>query len=393
MEFTEVNFPGEQRDQPPMNTDNGNKYFLILSPGKTFRPREDIIRNVLEQVSGQQVFTVEECDAILVFCIIVSRVGTDIDVALNQLNALSETKPAVFMVLHHTFDPEKTLLDSRSYVTRENTLTVDCLFNEDEGLLKCVKNGEALFKVLKWLQPQIWVYSTLQNYWQWLLSFFPWPNWGTLGSWIPNISSCETDQRPEKVESTIILVLLGTSVHEKTAVEHMILGQEESQANTSPATQMKITVDNGVVDGRQVAVINTPDWFSSELSTEEIQQKIQICIRLASHGLYAFLLVIPAKPFSEEERNIVKEMEMIFEEKCREKIMIIFTVTDEQEKQNIIQHHDLQALVKKCGNQFYVLNISETGNKCQVLELLKIVEKIQSKNYDASVEDSYVFVE
>ncbi len=33
--------------------------------------------------------TVEECDVILVFCVIVSRTGTDIDAALNELNAHS----------------------------------------------------------------------------------------------------------------------------------------------------------------------------------------------------------------------------------------------------------------------------------------------------------------
>lgn len=31
----------------------------------------------------------EKCDAILVFCFIISRTGTDIDAALNELNALS----------------------------------------------------------------------------------------------------------------------------------------------------------------------------------------------------------------------------------------------------------------------------------------------------------------
>ncbi|KAL0193114.1 hypothetical protein M9458_011410, partial [Cirrhinus mrigala] len=184
-----------------------------------------------------------------------------------------------------------------------------------------------------------------------------------------------TDETDLKVESELILILLGMSGREKTAVENMILGREESQADTSPATLKKITVDTGEVDGGQVVVINTPDWFSSELSTEEIQQKIQICINLSSNGPHVFLLVIPKKQFSEEQKKIVKKMEMIFEERCQEKVMVLFTVTDEKQKQNI-QDHDLQALMKKCGNQFHDLNISETGNKPQVSELLKAVEEI-----------------
>ncbi|KAL1274919.1 hypothetical protein QQF64_027733 [Cirrhinus molitorella] len=363
----------EQRDQHPIIA--GNKYFFYPT-GKAFEIIEDDMNKVLKQLSGQQVFNVEECDAILVFCFIVSRTVTDIDGALNKLNAYSASKPAVFMVLHQTFEPEKIVPDSSRYVTRVNTLTVDCFFNEDKGLLKCEKNGEALFKILKWLQPQSWMEQTWTS---WIISVLL-----NVLNYVPSMitqrdtkmfeeSSCETDP---KDQSELILVLLGMCGPEKAAVEHMILGREESQADTSSATQMKITVDTEVVYGEKVFVINTPDCG---LSTEKIQQQIQSCIRLSSHGPYAFLLVIPAKPFSEEERNIAKKMEMIFEERCQEKVMILFTVTDEQQKQNI-QDHDFQALVKKCGNQFHVLNISETGSKSQVLELLKIVQEIQSNN-------------
>ncbi len=66
----------------------GKKYF-IFSPGKTFKAKEDIIRIILQQIPGVRVQTVEECDVILVFCVIVSRTGTDIDAALNELNAHS----------------------------------------------------------------------------------------------------------------------------------------------------------------------------------------------------------------------------------------------------------------------------------------------------------------
>lgn len=58
-------------------------------PGKRLKPQEDIIRNVLQQIPDlQEVSTAAECDVILVFTIIVSRTGTDIDAAVNELNAL-----------------------------------------------------------------------------------------------------------------------------------------------------------------------------------------------------------------------------------------------------------------------------------------------------------------
>ncbi|XP_055055852.2 uncharacterized protein [Misgurnus anguillicaudatus] len=131
----------------------GNKYYILI-PGKTLECHETI-RNFLQHtLSLKEVESVEECDVIVVLCAVVSRTGTDIDAALNELNKLSESKPAIFTVLHHTFDPEKTVPDSSRCVNRENTLTVDLLFHEDKGLLDCMKNNEALGKIKNRLQVQ-----------------------------------------------------------------------------------------------------------------------------------------------------------------------------------------------------------------------------------------------
>ncbi|XDV20470.1 hypothetical protein PO909_025793 [Leuciscus waleckii] len=325
--------------------------------------------------------TVEECDVLLVFCIIVSRTGTDIDAAVNELNALSESKPAVFMVLHHTFDPEKIVPDSSRYVTRRNTFTIDCLFDEDEGLLKCVRNDEALEGIKQWLQPECleqnlyWLLQNIiQNIWSSFSGF-----WHTF--WTQQDRRAETEMPKAYFKSELMLVLLGMPGSEKTAVGHMIFGREESQANISSAALKMITAENGVVDERQVAVIYTPDWFGSGLSSEEIKQNIKFCTRLASAGPYAFLLVIPANQFIKEEREIVKNMEDVFEERCWERLMLVLTVSDEHEKLKIENHKFLEG---KFENGFHALNISETGSRPQVSELLKKVEKM--------VEDLFEFL-
>uniref|UniRef100_A0A8C2IDL8 Uncharacterized protein n=1 Tax=Cyprinus carpio TaxID=7962 RepID=A0A8C2IDL8_CYPCA len=104
--------------------------------------------NSLFKKKKNDTHSVDVCDVILVFCPIVSRAGTDIDAALNELNTCPASKPAIFMVFHPTFDAEKIVLDSSRYIIRRNTLTVDCLFHEDKGLLKCKKNDEALTRVV-----------------------------------------------------------------------------------------------------------------------------------------------------------------------------------------------------------------------------------------------------
>uniref|UniRef100_A0AAY5ECY3 Uncharacterized protein n=1 Tax=Electrophorus electricus TaxID=8005 RepID=A0AAY5ECY3_ELEEL len=114
--------------------------------------RNQFLHKLHKQISDlQEVSTVEECDVVLVFCPIVSRAGIDIEVALKQLINV----PILLVVLHsHTFDPERTVPDSYRHVKQKNTITVDCPFHEDKGLLKCRKNNDAMKKmtnIKKWM--------------------------------------------------------------------------------------------------------------------------------------------------------------------------------------------------------------------------------------------------
>ncbi|XP_066517107.1 uncharacterized protein [Hoplias malabaricus] len=129
--------------------------FLRGVSGNTLHSDEDFIKKLKEKVPDlKEVSTVEECDFILFFCPIVSRPGTDIEAALQKLQRLSDTKPAFVVVLHHTLDPDSVVPDSSRIVKRERTLSVDCLYHEDEGLLQCFRNDETLYNISEWINPQ-----------------------------------------------------------------------------------------------------------------------------------------------------------------------------------------------------------------------------------------------
>uniref|UniRef100_A0A671L7Y2 Si:dkey-58f10.7 n=1 Tax=Sinocyclocheilus anshuiensis TaxID=1608454 RepID=A0A671L7Y2_9TELE len=110
-----------------------------------------------------EVHKVNDCDVILVFCPIVSRAGTDIDAALNELSTCSASKPAILMVFHHSFEPDKILPDSSRFINRRNTLRVDCLFNEDVGLLKCNRNEKALAKIVCHFKSQVYLFDGIEH--------------------------------------------------------------------------------------------------------------------------------------------------------------------------------------------------------------------------------------
>ncbi|XP_052365084.1 uncharacterized protein LOC127924385 isoform X2 [Oncorhynchus keta] len=84
-----------------------------------------------------------ESDVIMAFCPIVSRAGTDIEAALQQI---PKGKDVILVVLHHIFNPDYTVPYSSRLVTRSDViLTVDCLFHESQGgLLDCPHNDAAV---------------------------------------------------------------------------------------------------------------------------------------------------------------------------------------------------------------------------------------------------------
>ncbi|XP_057178662.1 uncharacterized protein LOC130547040 isoform X1 [Triplophysa rosa] len=96
----------------------------------------------------------DKCKFVFVYCPIVSRAGTDIEASLNKIKTEFPKQMVILIVLHHTFNPEIIVSDSSKFVDDKVSLTVDCLFHEDQGLLKCERNSKAVKVVAQFLKSQ-----------------------------------------------------------------------------------------------------------------------------------------------------------------------------------------------------------------------------------------------
>ncbi|KAG7236754.1 hypothetical protein INR49_029522 [Caranx melampygus] len=185
----------------------------------------------------------------------------------------------------------------------------------------------------------------------------------------PSLSSSSSSSTPE-----LRLVLLGRSGAGKSAAGNKILGWEEFVSRPDSLTA--------------VAVVDTPDWFNSEHTPDEVRAQISSCVALASPGPHAFLLCVPIDQPAKTELQALGALETVFGlEAVQNYTLVLFTHTDRlrasgkagnstMETYIASQRGDLLKLVERCRDRFHVME-SGGGEKerANVVELLEKVEQ------------------
>ncbi|KAF1383071.1 hypothetical protein PFLUV_G00150510 [Perca fluviatilis] len=116
------------------------KVFLVVT-GWTFGADYDILEQVKRSPEVETTRNPQECDLIIVFCSITSRVGSDVEAAMREDSVSSGGKPVILVLMHHTRDPDYSTDVRRWSETFQNVvLDVHVLFHETQpGLLALFK--------------------------------------------------------------------------------------------------------------------------------------------------------------------------------------------------------------------------------------------------------------
>ncbi|XP_053532524.1 uncharacterized protein LOC124626423 isoform X2 [Ictalurus punctatus] len=123
--------------------------FFVMVLGNTMNSHKTFMERLTISQKLREVNSVNNSDVIIAFVPVVSRAGTDIGAAMGKI---PQGKPVVLVVLHHTFDQDYIAPDSRLCVNRKDVFAVDCLYHEDQGLLNCLRNDDAIRAVKKHLR-------------------------------------------------------------------------------------------------------------------------------------------------------------------------------------------------------------------------------------------------
>ncbi|KAM3857599.1 GTPase IMAP family member 7-like [Diretmus argenteus] len=148
------------------------------------------------------------------------------------------------------------------------------------------------------------------------------------------------------------------------------------------------------VNRRSITVLDTPGFFDTVKSEEELKPAIVECIVECSPGPHAFLIVLKVETFTDQENDVITEICRYFTPEVFKYAAVLFTHGDDlhegMEIQEFISDNKrLRDLVEKCGGRCHVIdnkhwnnNQQENyrSNQFQVAELLHTLDKIVEKN-------------
>ncbi|XP_056124496.1 GTPase IMAP family member 8-like [Rhinichthys klamathensis goyatoka] len=175
------------------------------------------------------------------------------------------------------------------------------------------------------------------------------------------------------------IVLLGVSGAGKSPTANAILDREAFKESRTRESE----IQRGRVEDRNISIIDTPGFFNSQLTDEELQKQMMKSLYLSGPGPHVFLLILDLETCREEPRNVVEQIQEYFGEQAMRFTMVLFIGREKISKKEwiqIIESENIKELLNYFEGRYQVINSKSECDSYQITMLLKSIDEMVKNN-------------
>ncbi|XP_074553297.1 GTPase IMAP family member 7 [Halichoeres trimaculatus] len=207
-----------------------------------------------------------------------------------------------------------------------------------------------------------------------------------------NAASCEesgASPPTPRTDEALRIVLLGRTGSGRSSSGNTILSRSAFCVDVSPCSVTKHCQRmTGAVDGRRVSVVDTPGFFHTQLSRQEVMAEVGRCVDLSSPGPHVFVVTVQLGRFTQEERDTLEWIKTTFGPGVTRFTLVLFTWGDQlrgKHVQDFLEvNEELSEFVSSCRGGYHIFDNSQqtqtTERSEQVIQLMEKVEKTVASN-------------
>ncbi|KAL0992971.1 hypothetical protein UPYG_G00101660 [Umbra pygmaea] len=195
---------------------------------------------------------------------------------------------------------------------------------------------------------------------------------------------CEASLEPDSGE--LRMVLVGKTGAGRSSCANTILGRQAFRVNISPCSvTCRCERQSGTVAGRNLALVDTPGFFDTNLSSQNVTAEVGRCVVLSAPGPHAFLVTLQLGRFTQEERDVLECLKATFGSRALKYTVVLFTWGDQLHGKTmetyLKESQELQEFVSSCQGGYHVFdNSNKTAGCSQVTQLLDKVYNMVVQN-------------